>query len=75
MRGFPSAEVRGDYGYFGSVSLQHLSAVSGVALRSRLFFDGGEAFSVDAPDAGSLSSAGLGFDITRNPLSLRVDWA
>ena len=75
VRGFPSAEVRGDYGYFGSVSLQHLSAVSGVALRSRLFFDGGEAFSVDAPDAGSLSSAGLGFDITRNPLSLRVDWA
>lgn len=75
VRGFPSAEVRGDYGYFGSVSLQHMSALAGLSLRSRLFVDGGEVFSVDAPDAGSLSSVGIGFDLMRNPLSLRLDWA
>jgi hemolysin activation/secretion protein len=75
VRGFPSAEVRGDYGYFGSVSLQHLSAWSGMSLRSRLFADSGAVFSVDAPDAGSLSSVGIGFDLTHNPLSMRIDWA
>lgn len=75
VRGFPSAEIRGDTGYFGSVTLQHLSPLSFASLRSRIFVDGGEVFSVDAPDAGSLSSAGVGFDLIRNPLTFRLDWA
>jgi hemolysin activation/secretion protein len=75
VRGFPSAEARGDYGYFGNVTLQHLSAFSLASLRSRIFVDAGEVFSVDAPDAGSLASVGFGFDLISNPLSLRLDWA
>jgi hemolysin activation/secretion protein len=75
VRGFPSAEVRGDYGYFGNITLQALSALPFASLRSRVFIDAGETFSVDAPDAGSLASAGLGFDLIRAPLSLRLDWA
>jgi hemolysin activation/secretion protein len=75
VRGFPSAEVRGDHGYFGNVTLQHLAPMSLASLRSRIFVDAGEVFSVDAPDAGSLASVGLGFDLIGNPLSLRLDWA
>lgn len=75
VRGYPSSEVRGDQGYFGSLALQHRLPVGPVTLRSRVFVDGGEVFSVDAPDAGSLSSAGVGFDVILQPMIFKLDWA
>ncbi|MEQ1440425.1 ShlB/FhaC/HecB family hemolysin secretion/activation protein [Fontimonas sp. SYSU GA230001] len=75
VRGYPSAEVRGDQGYFASIALQHRLPLGPATLRSRIFFDGGEVFSVDAPDAGSLSSAGVGFDLILRPMVFKLDWA
>ncbi|MFA5938609.1 MAG: ShlB/FhaC/HecB family hemolysin secretion/activation protein [Sinimarinibacterium sp.] len=75
VRGYPSSEVRGDQGYFGSLALQHRLPIGPVTFRSRIFADAGEVFSVDAPDAGSLSSAGVGFDVILQPMIFKLDWA
>ncbi|MFP5306643.1 MAG: ShlB/FhaC/HecB family hemolysin secretion/activation protein, partial [Gammaproteobacteria bacterium] len=75
VRGYPGAEIRGDQGYFASLSLQHSLPLGPATLRSRVFVDGGQVFSVDAPDAGSLSSIGLGFDVSLRPVLFRLDWA
>lgn len=75
VRGYPSAELRGDQGYFGSLTLQHTAPLRLLTLRSRIFVDAGRVFAVDAPDAGSLSSAGVGFDLLARPLAFRLDWA
>lgn len=79
VRGFPSAEVRGDRGYFGSLTLRRPISMGGLQLAGRTFIDAGKVFAVDAlpgsPDSESLTSAGVGIDAAWRHLNMRLDWS
>src|SRR3546814_15652630 len=47
VRGFPSAEVRGDRGYFGSVTLRRPTFIGNTQWAGRVFVDAGKVFTVD----------------------------
>src|SRR3546814_17904889 len=44
VRGFPSAEVRGDRGYFGSVTLRRPTFIGNTQWAGRVFVDEGKVF-------------------------------
>jgi len=79
VRGFPAAEVRGDRGYFGSLTLRRPVFVGDAQFAGRVFFDAGKVFAVDplpgSPDHESLTSAGLGIDLAWWHLNARLDWS
>ncbi|HET8882512.1 MAG TPA: ShlB/FhaC/HecB family hemolysin secretion/activation protein [Solimonas sp.] len=79
VRGFPSAEVRGDRGYFGSLTLRRPIFVGHAQFAGRVFFDAGKVFAVDplpgSPDHESLTSTGLGVDLAWWHLNARFDWS
>src|SRR3546814_5775138 len=64
VRGFPSAEVRGDRGYFGSVTLRRPTFIGNTQWAGRVFVDAGKVFTVDplpgTSDNEGLTSAGVG---------------
>lgn len=79
IRGFLSSEVRGDRGYFGSITLRRPMAVGAVRLTPRAFADSGKVFVVDA-DPGvseeeSLTSVGIGLDLQYQRLGAKFDWS
>lgn len=75
VRAFPGAELRGDSGYFGTVALRHTMPIGPATLRSRLFADSGRVFAEEGEDPGSLSDAGVGFDVVVQPITFSLDWA
>lgn len=79
VRGFPAAEIRGDRGFLGSLSLRRPMSFANMQWAGRIFFDAGKVFSVD-PTPGSshnesLTSAGLGLDWAYWRMSARLDWS
>jgi hemolysin activation/secretion protein len=80
VRGYPSAEIRGDRGYQGTVALQKEFGLGRVRMRSRLFADAGYVERVDAPpgtpDNDDISSVGIGADtLFPYDVTLRLDAA
>ncbi|HWU68058.1 MAG TPA: ShlB/FhaC/HecB family hemolysin secretion/activation protein [Stenotrophobium sp.] len=75
VRGFQPAEVRGDRGYLGSVTLQRPFHFGDAILNPRVFADSGRVFTIDSPADTSLSSAGVGLDGHYDRLDARLDWA
>jgi hemolysin activation/secretion protein len=79
VRGYPSAEARGDYGVVGALVLSHAFRVGPTVLDPRIFIDGGRVWrqgDVPGEDAVSLSSAGVGLDVyLMRRANLRVDLA
>lgn len=79
VRGFLSSEIRGDRGYFGSVTLQRPMAVGALRLTPRMFADAGKVFVVDADpgvsDEESLTSVGIGLDLQYQRLGAKFDWS
>src|SRR3546814_15546869 len=78
VRGFPSAEVRGDRGYFGSVTLRRPTFIGNTQWAGRVFVDAGKVFTVDplpgTSDNESLTSAGVGVDASYWHLNMQLDW-
>ena len=64
VRGYPTADVRGDRGGFASIELRYRGVLDGVPGYVSLFADGGYAASVNpgpgVPRSNTISSAGLG---------------
>ncbi|MGH8447353.1 MAG: ShlB/FhaC/HecB family hemolysin secretion/activation protein [Solimonas sp.] len=79
IRGYPTGEIRGDRGYFGSLTLRRPFGWAGVLWSPRLFVEAGSTFLVDAPPGAdtkeSLTSTGLGTDIAWDRVTIRADWA
>lgn len=75
VRGYPASEVRGDRGYFGSLTLRRPFSLGSVVLMSRVFADAGQVFTVGNSDHQSLTTAGLGFDVHYDRIALKLDWA
>lgn len=78
VRGYAPSEVRGDWGYFGSLSLRRSFAVGVATLTPRVFVDAGAVRSRDPSGATpetSLSSVGVGADATMDRISLKLDYA
>src|SRR3546814_3494195 len=77
VRGFPSAEVRGDRGYFGSVTLRRPTFIGNTQWAGRVFVDAGKVFTVDplpgTSDNESLTSAGVGVDASYWHLNMQLD--
>ncbi|MCI0749435.1 MAG: BamA/TamA family outer membrane protein [Nevskiales bacterium] len=82
VRGYGTAEVRGDRGWFASAGLRQAIGHGPVQLSARAFADSGEVERVDSittTDKDSLTSAGVGLDalweIARARLSASVQWS
>jgi hemolysin activation/secretion protein len=75
VRGYPASEVRGDRGYFGSLTLRRPFALGSMVLLSRVFADAGQVYTVGNSDHQSLTAAGLGFDVHYQRIALKLDWA
>jgi hemolysin activation/secretion protein len=79
IRGYPVGEVRGDRGYSGSLTLRRPFGLDAFLLVPRVFVEAGSAFLVDAPpgfdDKESLTSTGIGTDLTWDRVTVRADWA
>lgn len=79
IRGFPAGEVRGDRGYFGSLTWRKPVSYAGALWIPRVFAESGKVLLVDAPSGASksetLSSAGVGLDFSMDRANLRLDWA
>ncbi|HEY0973358.1 MAG TPA: ShlB/FhaC/HecB family hemolysin secretion/activation protein [Solimonas sp.] len=79
VRGFLPSEIRGDRGYFGSLTLQRPMAFGAVRITPRLFADSGTVFVVDAPNGvserESLTSVGIGTDLQYQRLGIKLDWS
>lgn len=83
VRAYPTSEVRGDEGLFGSLALRYGFAFGPVQMQLRGFGDSGLAKTID-PGAGqssqdSLSSVGVGADVLwlagAFRVSGKVDWS
>ncbi|TJY61054.1 ShlB/FhaC/HecB family hemolysin secretion/activation protein [Sinimarinibacterium sp. CAU 1509] len=80
VRGYPSAEIRGDRGYQGTLALQKEFGLGRVRVRSRLFADAGYVERIDVPpgtsDSDDISSVGIGADtLFPHDVTLRLDAA
>jgi len=79
LRGFLPSEIRGDRGYFGSVTVRRPIAISSVRLTPRIFADSGTVFVVDAPvgvsEQESLTNVGVGLDLQYQRLNMKLDWS
>jgi len=79
IRAYPAGEIRGDRGYFGSLTLRRPFGWAGVLWAPHVFVEAGSTFLIDAPpgiDAKeSLTAAGVGADINWDRVTLRADWA
>ncbi|HEX4872457.1 MAG TPA: ShlB/FhaC/HecB family hemolysin secretion/activation protein [Nevskiaceae bacterium] len=78
VRGYPASEVRGDRGYFGSLTLRQPFSIGQTLLTTRVFADAGRVFRVDLPSGSredSLSSIGLGADVQWDRLNAKLDWS
>lgn len=78
VRGYAPSEVRGDWGYFGSLTLQRSVMLGAALVTPRLFVDAGTVRS-RAPGGTvpevSLSSVGIGADAALDRISLKLDYA
>lgn len=65
VRGYPSADVRGDRGAFASVEARYRTELGGVPAYVSVFADGGHVFRINPgpgnPRSDSIGSAGVGF--------------
>lgn len=87
VRGYAPAEVRGDRGYFGQLTLQRRFTLGDFRFTPRVFADSGwvecadsNACIAQAAGAGttrqdSLTSVGVGTDIDIDTVSLKFDWS
>ncbi len=79
IRGFPPTETRGDRGYFGQLTLRRPFAVRSLVLVPRIFGDTGMVEAANAAPGSSaensLTSLGVGFDMTYRAFGAKVDWA
>lgn len=82
VRGYPTSEVRGDRGVFGSAGLRQGLRLGPTTLHLRLFVDSGEVERIDpvgVPAKDSLSSAGVGADFLWGVgglmISAKADWS
>lgn len=77
VRGYPSGEVRGDRGYFGSISLRRPFWLGTVSVTPSVFADSGRVRRVEiAPglsEEDSLSSVGAGVELRYRQWSARLD--
>lgn len=78
VRGYAPSEVRGDWGYFGSLTLRRSMLVGPAVVTPRLFVDAGTVRS-RAPGGvvpeTSLSSVGIGADAEVRRFSVKLDYA
>lgn len=76
VRGYAPSEVRGDWGYFGSLTLRRPIEWQRAVLAPRIFIDAGRVRShqPESNDA-SLSSAGAGLDFSYRSLTAKLDYA
>lgn len=80
VRGYPAAEIRGDGGVFGSITLQKPFRLGRALVNTRIYGDSGQV-TRDSPltpgdtSSDSLSSIGLGFDVTYRRYNFKLDWA
>ncbi|WP_028080597.1 ShlB/FhaC/HecB family hemolysin secretion/activation protein [Solimonas soli] len=79
IRGYPTGEIRGDRGYFGSLTWSRPFGWAGLLWSPRVFVEAGSAYLVDAPTGidrkASLTSTGVGLDVGWDRVSVRADWA
>lgn len=79
VRGYPSAEVRGDRGFLGSLTLRRPVLLANMQWAARVFIDGGKVYAVDPlpgmPGSESLTSTGLGLDWAYWRMSAHLDWS
>lgn len=80
VRGYPTAEVRGDRGYLATLGLNQRFGFGPVTLDGRIFVDAGTVYLVDAPDGTdsqvSIASVGIGGDLSLPAgFGLRLDLA
>jgi hemolysin activation/secretion protein len=79
IRGYPAGEIRGDRGYFGSLTWRRPFGWAGTLFSPRVFIEAGSTFVVDAPagtdSKDSLTSTGLGADLAWDRVTLSADWA
>ena len=78
VRGYAPSEVRGDWGYFGSLTLRRSMMLGPALVTPRLFVDAGTVRS-RAPGGTvpetSLSSIGIGADAELSRVSVKLDYA
>lgn len=79
VRAYPAGEIRGDRGYFGSLTLRRPIGWAGLLWVPRVFIEAGSTYLIDAPagiDAKqSLSATGVGADLAWDRVTIRADWA
>lgn len=76
VRGYAPSEVRGDWGYFGSLTVRRPFAVAKVVIGPRIFGDAGRVRQHTAGvDEVSLSSVGAGADVNYKNANLKLDYA
>ena len=77
VRGYAASEVRGDRGWFTSLTLQRPFLFGQFTLLGRVFADTGAVYEVDTPpgvnDEETLSSIGLGADLRYQRVSMTLD--
>jgi len=79
VRGYPSSEVRGDAGIFGSVTLRRPFQLGPVLAMASIFGDAGRVERYDLPvgfdDNDALSSVGAGLDFRYRMISAKFEGA
>ncbi len=76
VRGYAPSEVRGDWGYLGSLTLRRPMQLGSGVLVPRVFADAGRVRNRLPTGAdASLSAAGVGVDFSLRQLSFRMDYA
>lgn len=76
VRGYPASELRGDSGYFGSLSVTRPFFAGPVVFSPRVFVDSGRVFNTGAADPyDSLSSVGIGTDVSFGGGNFKIDWS
>lgn len=77
IRGFQSSEARGDWGGYASLTLRRPFRLGQYEIAGRVFADSGFVRSHNNPSAGSdsLTSAGLGADISTDRFNFRIDFS
>lgn len=79
VRGYPAAEIRGDGGTFGSLTLQRPFFAGRVLLSPRIFAETGQITRKNpnpgVPPSDSLASAGIGLDATYERYQFKLDWS
>lgn len=78
IRGFAPSATRGDRGWYGQLTLRRSFTLGPVLVTPRGFGDTGEVWNLDMDSSSphdSLSSAGVGLDVTYRMLTFRADWS